>query len=213
MIGIKEYLQFVADDFCAYLDEMPKLCDLKEVNFDQGLLPNYSDIHVQQLYLLRYAYSYAFEYYIIYRRILLMSSRFKNSIKISSVGCGNGMDYWALAYALEEMGRGECSIDYRGNDKIKWNYRIEARANDRVNFIDKDIRKCMDSVGNFDSDVYIFPKSICEFDNKSIKAILKAFQNKKIENQEFYLVVSMRANEDNLRSDMIRADDIIRSIV
>lgn len=36
----------------------PYLCHLKDVHFDAGKVPDYSDIHVQQLYLLRYAYGF-----------------------------------------------------------------------------------------------------------------------------------------------------------
>lgn len=69
MISINDYLDEIFYDFVAYLDEGHELCDLKSVNFDQGRVPDYEDIHVQQYYLLRYAYAYAFEYKRMYETL------------------------------------------------------------------------------------------------------------------------------------------------
>lgn len=55
MITINKYLDDILFDFKEYVTSGVRLCDLKEVHFDAGNLPDYSDIHVQQLYLLRYA--------------------------------------------------------------------------------------------------------------------------------------------------------------
>lgn len=217
MIGIEEYLQDVADDFCAFLEERHQLCDLKRLHFDQGLFPDYSETHIQQLYLLRYAYSYAFEYYVIFKRLISIYSSIHSSIRdrlrISSIGCGNGMDYWALVNALEDTGLRNCSVDYRGNDIVEWNYRIDPRENDIVNFLQKDIKEYLDVVRHFNSDVYIFPKSISEFDDTTFRSILNAFQFKKIETEEIGLIVSMRSNEENLRYDMGRVDGVKWAIV
>ena len=59
MITINKYLDDILFDFKEYVTSGVRLCDLKEVHFDAGNLPDYSDIHVQQLYLLRYAYDLA----------------------------------------------------------------------------------------------------------------------------------------------------------
>ena len=52
----------IYDDFREYMDQNVNLCMLKTLNYQAGQKPDYSDIHIQQLYLLRYVFSYAFEY-------------------------------------------------------------------------------------------------------------------------------------------------------
>lgn len=52
MIPINDYLGGVLEGFQAYLREGHQLCDLKALNYDQGQVPNYEDLHVQQYYLL-----------------------------------------------------------------------------------------------------------------------------------------------------------------
>ncbi len=52
MISINDYLDIILKDFEEYLRSDPYLCHLKDVHFDAGKVPDYSDIHVQQLYLL-----------------------------------------------------------------------------------------------------------------------------------------------------------------
>ncbi len=66
MITINAFLNGVLDDFREYVKSQGKLCDLLDAHFDAGNIPDYSDKHIQQLYLLRYAYAYAFEYKHIY---------------------------------------------------------------------------------------------------------------------------------------------------
>ena len=62
MITIKNYISMIYDDFREYIDQNVNLCMLKTLNYQAGQKPDYSDIHIQQLYLLRYVFSYAFEY-------------------------------------------------------------------------------------------------------------------------------------------------------
>ena len=54
MVSIQNYLYGVFLDFRKYVDTGDKLCALKSLRFDSGNLPDYSNPHVQQLYLLRY---------------------------------------------------------------------------------------------------------------------------------------------------------------
>ena len=62
MIEITKYLQTVYEDLQRYVDNDVCLCKFKELNFEAGALPDYEDINIQQLYLLRYAFAYALEY-------------------------------------------------------------------------------------------------------------------------------------------------------
>ena len=53
MIGITQYLQEVYEDLQKYIDNDVCLCKFKKLNFEAGSLPDYEDINIQQLYLLR----------------------------------------------------------------------------------------------------------------------------------------------------------------
>lgn len=46
----------VYDDFIEYIDKSDNLCILKTLNYQDGHKLDYSDIHIQQLYLLRYVF-------------------------------------------------------------------------------------------------------------------------------------------------------------
>lgn len=115
MITIKNYISMIYDDFREYIDQNVNLCMLKTLNYQAGQKPDYSDIHIQQLYLLRYVFSYAFEYKSMFDT-LFAREKFKDSIEVASIGCGNMIDYWGLVEALGEIGSGECYIKYRGID-------------------------------------------------------------------------------------------------
>lgn len=56
MITIKNYISMIYDDFREYMDQNVNLCMLKTLNYQAGQKPDYSDIHIQQLYLLRYVF-------------------------------------------------------------------------------------------------------------------------------------------------------------
>ena len=60
MISINDYINNIFQDFSGYVKNSKKLCDLNPFTFDVGNIPDYSNIHIQQLYLLRYAFAYAF---------------------------------------------------------------------------------------------------------------------------------------------------------
>ena len=96
MFTINDYLDDILEEFEDYVHSGIRLCDLKSVHFDAGKIPDYSNIHVQQLYLLRYAYAYSFEYKCMYRT-LLDRTNFRKNISVTSIGCGSMLDYWALA--------------------------------------------------------------------------------------------------------------------
>ncbi len=100
MINITQYLQDIYEDLQRYIDNDVCLCKFKELNFEAGALPDYEDINIQQLYLLRYAFAYAFEYSRMYLDVLSQMDDV-NNISVTSVGCGSMIDYWSLVHALE----------------------------------------------------------------------------------------------------------------
>lgn len=129
MIEIDKYLDGILDDFEQYISSDVELCNLKKVHFDAGKVPDYSDIHSQQLYLLRYCYAYAFEYKRMYQ-MLKDTITLNNPLTVTSVGCGNMVDYWALAHSVGTKQK----IYYRGVDFIDWNYKFSPRFQDKVEF-------------------------------------------------------------------------------
>ena len=62
MISITRYLNKVYKDFSDYVDNNNGLCHLRNLAYNYGNIPDYNDKNLQQLYLLRYTFSYAFEY-------------------------------------------------------------------------------------------------------------------------------------------------------
>lgn len=86
------------------------------------------------MYLLRYAFAYAFEYSRMYRNVLAQMDDV-NNISVTSVGCGSMIDYWPLVHALEMKRKIDCSIRYVGIDKIDWNYKIRQRQNDELHYL------------------------------------------------------------------------------
>lgn len=186
MITIKNYISMIYDDFREYIDQNVNLCMLKTLNYQAGQKPDYSDIHIQQLYLLRYVFSYAFEYKSMFDT-LFAREKFKDSIEVASIGCGNMIDYWGLVEALGEIGSGECYIKYRGIDTIDWNYKIEAREKDEVKFTKVNAATIFQKTSTLISNVYIFPKSISEFSNEEFQDICESFRKKEIQRDRIHM--------------------------
>lgn len=175
MISINNYLNSILADFQSYLDEGHQLCDLKSVNYDQGQVPDYTDSHVQQYYLLRYAYGYAFEYKAMYETLLKQYS-FRKKISVTSIGCGTMLDYWALVRVLKQKNAENVSIKYIGIDQVKWRYQFSPREDDKVSFCKNDAVKELEQYDQLKSDVYFFPKSISEFSDDDFKRLCKVFK-------------------------------------
>lgn len=195
-------------DFKDYVDKNSNLCMLKTLTYEAGRKPDYSDIHIQQLYLLRYAYSYAFEYKSMYA-ILFAREQFKDSIRVSSIGCGSMIDYWGLVDALKEINNRNCQVIYKGIDIIDWNYKIEKREKDKVNFKKINASTVFKEANKLISNVYIFPKSISEFSTNEFEDICEGFSEKEIEKDKVHILISLRSDERSMDRDMDRSEKII----
>ncbi|MDR3292126.1 MAG: hypothetical protein LBT10_08280 [Methanobrevibacter sp.] len=192
--SIESIIRKVYDDFYEY-NEFNIPCDLKDFTFKQNV-PNYEKKSVQQFYLLKYMYSYAFEYMTMFKKIL-NQREFGNNIRITSFGCGNMIDYWALIRALEENDKKEISINYTGVDSIDWNYKPKARENDTINFKHIDVKKYLNEEKYLDSEIFIFPKSLGEFSG-DIEHFCKNFKEKIKDNTNIYVLISyIKQDESN----------------
>ena len=208
MITINKYLDNILLEFKEYATSGVELCQLKKVHFDGGRLPDYSDIHIEQLYLLRYAYAYGFEYKQMYKSLW---HRVKNlhALRVTSIGCGSMIDYWALTQIVPE----NCNIRYTGIDTIDWFYRFEPRPQDSISFVKNDVVSLFASADALTSDVYIFPKSISEFSHDDIRIIGNSLSKKLPSGQTVYLLFSLRTDEWNLAQDMSKTKIIFDAMV
>lgn len=196
MITINAFLDGVLDDFIKYVESHEKLCKLLDTHFDAGRIPDYSDRNIQQLYLLRYAYAYAFEYKVMYTQ-LFSRIGIAPKIKVTSIGCGNLLDYWALARVVKK----ECDIIYCGIDTFDWLYQIPPRNRDDVQCALGDAVSLFQEAPNFSSDIYIFPKSISEFSDDSVRMLANCFTKDNISKDTVHFMFSLRTDENSLERD------------
>lgn len=199
MESINDYLDNVYEEFQEYINSSDNLCELKNLHFDAGNLPDYSNIHIQQLYILRYTYAYAFEYKRMYKKLLQrLSSIDSKVLKVLSIGCGNIVDYWSLSQVIPK----KCRIEYVGVDCIDWYNKFSRRKQDDVEFVKSGILEYFETKDAIDADVYIFPKSISEFSKSDIEEICNCIKPKCINKDEVHFLFSLRSDSGSLRRDM-----------
>lgn len=211
MITIAEYLQKVYEDLQKYVENDVCLCKLKKLTFEAGALPDYTDKNIQQLYILRYAFSYAYEYSQMYKTVLEQMDDVEH-ISVTSIGCGNLVDYWGLLHALEKKGKEDSCIRYFGIDKINWNYKFPVRPEDEVYYLVEDAKEFLANNSQFASDIYFFPRSISEFSNEELAAMANIFSSKKIQKNKFFICISLREDKGSLKMDGQRAKQLIEAI-
>lgn len=210
MISMSEHLHNIYVDFARNINNETNLCQLKGCSFEFGCLPNYNDLQIQRLYLLRYSYAYGFEYSGIYSEALKRLGNPKR-VCVASIGCGNLLDYWSFTQAVEKQ-KQECEIRYVGIDKVNWKYKFNKRDNDEVYFREDDAINCFENNKEFISDIYFFPKSISEFDENEIDVIADNFRMKPILKDKLIFCFSLRANAGNRGMDMLKTKKIMEAL-
>lgn len=210
MESITDYLIGIFVEFREHVKELKKLCELKTVNYDSAKLPNYNDKYVQEFYLLRYAFAYAFEYKQMYEKILPKDNTLPETIRILSIGCGNGIDYWSAAQAIENNhNQVKASIDYLGIDRCSWEYSPKEREGDRFVIEHQDVGEFFCEHKRIEPDVVIFPKSLSEFDDNTIHKLCSEFREIEIPCKDLTLLFSLREKEKNKSDDLNKAKLII----
>ncbi len=197
MISINDYLDKILEDFKEYAQSGEKLCKLKDVRFDAGRLPDYSDKNVQQLYLLRYAYAYTFEYKRMYQDLMALLKN-KSQLSVTSIGCGSMIDYWSLTRVFPKS----CDICYIGVDVIDWNYKLNGRGKDKVTYINADFVDLISRHAIIPTDVYIFPKSISEFSATAIFRICVELSSLIPDRKPVYFLFSLRSKSASQQIDI-----------
>jgi len=196
---IPKFLENICKDFSNDILTLPSLCNLKKLRFDNpNEQPDYSDITIQRLYLLRYAYAYFSEYYYLYD--CLFKKYQNNQVKILSIGTGCNIDYYAAYFASIIN---YVNLDHFGIDIIDW--KDKQNLDNYNNFILSDIAK-VDLSQFIDTDIIIFPKSLCELPEKTVKAFFKNIQKQSFKCNSIYLISSQRScylNQDSTRFNQL----------
>ena len=201
---ISRKLSDVFVDFEQELSSMDRFCELKGISFDWGHVPDYDNIHIQQLYLLRYFPAYLVEYYLIYRK--LISYDFLNHFKVFSLGCGAYLDFYGLFYALQDHGTAEqaASFSYKGLDKTKWRYKEDLGVS-HCHFVNAHINQ-WNSLDADDYNVIILPKSIGELSERTFKHLQTMLLHSNFTENNIVLISSIM--QQHSPTDMCRFETI-----
>ncbi|MCM1025779.1 MAG: hypothetical protein NC432_05060 [Roseburia sp.] len=170
----------------------------------------YSDPIVQQLYLLKFAYAYGFEYCAMCGELTPDFAE-RDEISVVSLGCGTMLDYWALAYILDEKKITRPAIRYHGIDAVKWDHNLETevRPKDKQTFqfsqerFEDFLERRDDSF--LTSDVYFLPKSISEFSDRCDdgKSAMELMLNRlsEVEKDSICFCISLRKSSNGIATD------------
>jgi len=176
---------------------------LGKLRFDGNTMPDYSDLHTQQFYELRYTYGYVFEYKQMFQQFFTEYSPPFSPSKyyqtMLSIGRGNMVDYWALKQIVSRP------VGYCGIDPVDWNYRFEQckEKEDSIKFIQADAVLPLCHMNQLQFDFYVFPKSISEFFMQQVQIMAQAIAQGN-QKDTIYFLFFLRNNEKNLEKDMRR---------
>lgn len=157
-------LLFGSETFPTYdgIKAAPGLLDrLKELRFGDDVHPEgYPDQHVVSYYALRYELGYAFEYQELYGILIDLMGQDRN-LGVLSVGCGQGLDYWGLRYALTCRKADDVTVFWRGVDLEKWPEPILEDDCAR-HYYGKNVLDHVAGLSSMHYQVMMFPKVISE---------------------------------------------------
>ena len=205
--SIKKYLDDIFSEFQKEVKGLDSLCNLKKVSFAAGNVPDYNDKAQALLYCLRYHFGYAFEYEYIYNNHILNSFN-KETIGVLSVGCGNGIDLWALNRAIKRSHSRIKHINYLGVDCVDWYDHFEPHnGDDNISYSICEVTKLEDLLENID--VVIFPKSISEMRYEDLEHLAELIDRC---SNSLYVIASLRSDSSNMRKDSNSFDTIIEML-
>lgn len=142
------HLSNILSSFQQHRNSVESICILRDATYENGQIPDYSNKLVRDYYLLRYFYGYFAEYYFIFS-LLFEQFQLCEPISIASIGCGAGIDY----YALKAL-KWNATINYYGYDIIDWGFRNRNASFVLINIADVQLQ---------DINIIMFPKSLSEF--------------------------------------------------
>lgn len=204
---IEAKTQKIYEDFLDNLNSAKRLCKLKELTYEGGNCPDYGDKFIQQYYMLRYFPAYLAEYFLMFKK--LFKYKFLNSsLRVLSLGCGCGIDYWGLYFAAQSKGVSLDDMVYSGIDIIKWNYRHNFDHHN-VRFFKKDI-STISKLNRRDYNVIVFPKSIGEFSDDVFGNIEQILANSQFKRQRICVLCSVMKESCAQFFDITRSERIAK---
>jgi len=179
---IDKKLRQVFEDFQREAKRAGGLCECKGLTYEGGKLPKYSSPLVQQHYMLRFFPAYLAEYYLMYKN-MLRQEFLAEILKVLSIGCGCGIDFWGLYFALKDSGKNPGKlINYTGVDIIAWQYQDNLGV-EKVWFFNQDITQWT-KMDERDYNVIVLPKSIGEFSESAFEKVCNIFINTKFSEEK-----------------------------
>ena len=209
MLSLENYLTKIYTDFANEISRIGCFGQMKELNYINGNVPNYNNRNIQQFYLLKYAYAYTYEYYIMFQQALHQLGKVAD-LEILSVGCGALIDYKALREIPQMQGK---KISYVGVDKVNWNYKPEIEVHDQVILKLGDGTTYFQTIDKLTADIYMFPKSICEFSVDEINRISSCFSEKMNMKDRFCVCVSLRNTPGRREEDLQKVELLEKGIL
>lgn len=206
MMNMSNYLEKIYTEFETNIASLDCLCKLGSLNYCSLEFPNYNDVLIQQLYLLKYAYGYTYEYFLMYEQAM-RELDVRDQVSVLSIGCGALIDYKSLKSLFPNK------ISYTGIDKVDWNYKAEIKMGDNVELVLKTSAKdYFRRIPQMNADIYMFPKSISELSMEEINEVAQHFGNKQNKKEKFCVCVSLRNTPEHRAEDMAKMEVIGRSI-
>ena len=161
---------------------------LQSVNFTDGKAPDYRHKVIRDWYHIRYLYAYAYEYRQIYRRLL--KDQEPPVMKILSIGCGDGIDYWAAWEARRMlMQETEKHIEYTGLDLADWDRKwgvgdLTLPDASNTSYFIGDAVRYLKQVPVLEQNIFVFPKSISEFPDEVFDRLCELFAGARFQFEE-----------------------------
>lgn len=181
-----------------------RFCNLKTLRFDGGNVPNYCDLTIQQLYLLRYLAGYTVEYFLMYSHIFSLDY-LGLPINILSLGAGPGIDFYGAYFATKNYGIDSTNnLHYTGIDRVDWS-RYQDKLNlQNVNFLNIDLAD-LSPLNNSPHNIFMFPKSISEFDDGTFNHLQNIFSNSTFLTTRMCIISSIRDSSISRDSERVNA--------
>ncbi len=175
---IKTYLEHVLTDF-----KKNDWCDMNNFKLNTN---SYQLKVNQQRYILKYFAAYFCEYYHTYSETLKKAIEHKiSNINIMSIGCGCGVDFYALNCMVKDEHIECLNITYTGIDAINWSYRPEGAPIKSVFENKLFINISADDVANIN--IFTFPKSLTELNSSELSKFGKNIADNNKQDRIFFI--------------------------
>ena len=211
MESIASYIFDVYKEFHSYLLSEPRLCKHKTLHYHLAELPDYNDPAMQQHYILRYSYAYAYDYKRMFIRSFKQNQNTGTALRILSVGCGKAIDYWSAVKAVEDL-KLSCRIEYTGVDICNWQYYPSKRSKDSFYIEHTDIISYLNELSQFNQGYIVFPKSISEFSENDFDILKEILRYKKVTSKRFEILASFRSSQYNCDRDKDRFITLVNEV-